>query len=84
MILNKPRPTYSNQARKEGIGGTIRVRLTFSENGSISRVIFLTALPGGLNRNSFFTALKMRFLPAEKDGVFDTVTKTVEFSFAIY
>ncbi len=84
VLLNRPKPTFSRAARKAEIGGTIRVRATFDKRGIVSNVIFLTALPGGLSRNALFSALRMKFIPAERDGELITVSRPIEYGFFIY
>jgi len=83
-IIVKTNPSYTEAARNGGENGTIRVRLTFSENGSITKVSFLSALKGGLMRQVLFAAISLKFLPAEKNGEPVTSVKVVDYSFRIY
>ena len=84
MILSKPRASYTDAARMNGEKGTVQVRLAFSQEGYISKAGFLKTLNFGLTRQAFFAALRIKFLPTEKDGKPETVTKLVEYSFDIY
>ena len=83
IILTKPFATYTEQARKNGISGTIRMRITFEKTGAISNIEFLEGLPDGLNRNGFFAALRIKFIPDEKDGELQTIKKQVEYLFSM-
>jgi len=83
-ILIKPTPSYINSARMKGEKGTIQIRATFSEQGRIAKIAFLKTLKEGLVRQAVFAALRIKFLPAEKQGQPETVTKIIEYSFDIY
>lgn len=84
VILNKIIPNYTESARNKGVRGTVRFRVTFSENGNISKLVILNSLPGNLTREAIFTALRTRFLPSEKDDKPISVTKVVEYGFNMY
>lgn len=83
IILTKPFAAYTQQARNNRTSGKMRIRITFEKNGGISNIEFLEGLPDGLNRNGFFAALRIKFIPNEKDGEFQTIKKQVEYSFSI-
>lgn len=84
VILIKHSPSFTDAARSTGEDGLIRLRITFSADGSITKVALLKTLGEGLLRQAVFAALRMKFLPGEKDGKPQTVTKTVEYHFALY
>lgn len=84
QILFKPRPSYTDAARMSSERGTIQMRVTFSEDGFISKVGFLKTLKYGLLRQAFFAALRLKFLPREKDEKPQTVAKVIEYSFDIF
>lgn len=83
-ILSKPRVSYTDLARQYWIQGSVRLRVTFLENGQIGEVIPLTKLPFGLTRNSLDVARQIRFEPAVKDSKPTTVSKIVEYTFTLY
>jgi TonB family protein len=83
IILTKPAATYTEAARAARISGTIRLRLIFGKDGRISKISILKSLPNGLTRNAVMAALRIKFLPQEKENQFETVTKTVEYSFSV-
>ena len=83
LILSKPVATYTEEARRKLISGTIRLRVTFEKDGRISKIGFISVLQNGLDRNAFFAALRIKFIPLEKEGVLQTISKTVEYSFSI-
>ena len=84
IILTKPNPRYTLEARQYNITGDIRLRVTLDKDGRVSKIGIVSDLPGGLTRNAFFSALQMKFIPEEKDGEPTTVTKTIEYKFSIY
>lgn len=83
-IIISQRPSYTDAARMKGVTGTIKMRATFSADGHIPKIGFLTKLQDGLLRQAFFAAVRMKFLPAEKDEKQVTVTKMVEYGFSLY
>lgn len=83
-IIIKPLAFYTEAARKSGETGVVKLRLTFSTKGSITKVKFLSALQSGLLRQCIFAAIRIKFIPAERNGEPIFVTKQVEYSFSIY
>lgn len=83
-ILNKQRPAYTDSARMSGVVGTVVLRTTFSADGYVPKITVLRELPNGLLRQTLFAALRIKFLPLEKDGKAESVVKVIEYSFSIY
>jgi len=67
-ILSKPQPTYSKEARRNGIQGFVSLKVLLSGHGKASRIRVLKGLPDGLTENAIRAACKMKFKPAVKDG----------------
>lgn len=84
LLLTKPKASYTIAARKEATIGSIRLRTRFEKDGRISKISILKGLPNGLTRSAFFSALRIKFIPQENEGELKTLTKTIEYSFAIY
>ena len=84
IIASRPRASYTNAARWKNVQGEVRLRVEFASNGSIPRIEILEDLPEGLTRQAFFAALRLLFLPVEKDGQLISARKIVEYSFKIY
>lgn len=84
LFLSKPKASYTEAARRAGNKGIIRLRLKFAENGAISKIGVLSSLPNGLLRNAVFSALRIKFIPQEKDNELISTTNVVEYSFDIY
>jgi periplasmic protein TonB len=66
--LNKPRPNYTEEARKNKIQGTVRTRILVGGDGTVKQVRIISPLPDGLNEEAIRAAYQMRFKPAMKNG----------------
>src|ERR1700737_482503 len=67
-ILRKPEPTYTKEARKHGIEGTVVLRAVFASTGRVTNIHVISGLPDGLTDRSIEVAQKIKFEPAIKDG----------------
>ena len=83
-ILSQPRPGYTEEARKNNVQGTVRVRVTFSASGQVAGVSAVTSLPYGLTEKAIAAARQISFVPAKKNGVATAVTKVIEYRFTMY
>lgn len=68
VITAKPPPSYTKEARRNGIQGFVIVKVLLSGNSKVSRVRVVKGLPAGLTENAIRAACKMKFKPALKDG----------------
>ena len=84
MILSKPRPAYTEEARSNNIQGTVILKVAFLGNGSIGMVQPVKSLPNGLTEQAIEAAKRIKFKPAGENGVGKTVIKSVEYTFRIY
>jgi protein TonB len=84
QILSKPRPSYTDAARQNQVTGVVRLRVTFLASGQIGGVSPVSGLPYGLTEQAIASAKQIRFEPAKVNGVPQTVTKQIEYSFSIY
>lgn len=83
-ITSKPRVSYTDNARYNGISGTIRLLIGFGEDGKINDVLVLSSLGYGLDEEAIKAARGIKFEPAKKDGKPIYVVRVVEYSFSIY
>lgn len=83
-ILSKPRPGYTDAARQNNIQGTVILRVTFMANGSIGSISAIKGLPNGLTEQAIAAARRINFEPQKSNGIGQTVTKQVEYTFSIY
>ncbi len=90
VIINRPQAIFNSRARKKGVEGTVRLRVTFKSDGEIGDVIDITEkdkekfVKYGLTEQAMIAAKKIKFKPATKDGEPVTVTKTIEYAFVIF
>jgi len=67
-ILQKPKPDYTEEARKAKIEGEVLLRVLFTASGELQVVDVVRGLGYGLNENAIRSAKQIRFKPAERDG----------------
>lgn len=84
QITSRPEPLYTEQARQDGISGTVRLRMLLSFDGKVRHILVLHALKGGLTEMAVDAARKIKFTPATKDGRPVSQFVTIEYNFHIY
>lgn len=84
MITAKPKPSYTEWARRFSITGTVRLRVILSAAGTVIGITPLTRLPHGLTQEAIEAVRKIEFIPAEKDGRRVSQYVTIEYNFSIY
>lgn len=80
-IISKRPPTYTDEARKEQVGGEIKLIVFFLANGKIGLVIPCNNLPYGLTENAVEAARRIEFSPAKRGDRAVTVTKIITYNF---
>lgn len=83
-ILSKPRPGYTDSARQANIQGTVLLRVTFLASGQIGSISPVKGLGNGLTEQAIAAARRISFEPAKTNGVAQSVTKQIEYTFSIY
>ncbi|HLL71181.1 MAG TPA: energy transducer TonB [Pyrinomonadaceae bacterium] len=83
VILSKPQPPYTAEARKKGVAGTVRLRMVLRPDGEVIDIKALTGLPYGLTENAIEAARLIKFQPAVKDGRAVPQYVTFEYNFGI-
>ncbi len=68
MALNRPRPNYTEEARKNKIQGVVRARALVGADGGVKQVRVISGLSDGLNEEAILAVKQMRFKPATKNG----------------
>ena len=84
VILAKPNPRYSDEARKLGLEGEVLVEVIFPASGPVQVVQVTKGLGHGLDEAAVRAAQQIRFKPALQDGkpVDFAVTLHIEFRLA--
>jgi TonB family protein len=67
-VLFKPRPEYTEEARKARDEGEVLVRVLFAATGNVRVLEVVKGLPHGLSESALRAAEQIRFKPATKDG----------------
>ncbi len=67
-ILEKPKPVYSEEARRLRIEGTVQLRVVFEAAGQIRVLGVVKGLGHGLDEAAVQAAEAIRFRPARRDG----------------
>ena len=83
-VLSKPEPTYTEEARKNQITGTVVLRAVFTSGGQVSNIRAVSGLPYGLTERAIAAARLIKFLPATKDGHPVSMYIQLEYNFNLY
>lgn len=84
ILIMKPQPVYTEEAREKEITGTVVLKVVFSSNGSVVNIRTASALPHGLTEKAIDAARKIKFIPAAKDGRFVSMWMQLEYNFSLY
>jgi TonB family protein len=84
VILYKPEPLYTFNARRNNVTGTVRLRMVLAADGTVRNIVPLTTLHEGLTEQAVEAARDIEFTPALKDGRPVSQYVTVEYNFNIY
>jgi TonB family protein len=68
VALNNPAPSYTEEARRNGVTGTVSMRALVGADGEVKKIRILTGLPDGLSWQASIAVYKMRFKPATNNG----------------
>jgi TonB family protein len=68
VIVSKPSPTYTDEARKLGIEGEVLVEVIFQASGQVQTVRVVKGLGHGLDEAALHAAEQIRFKPALQEG----------------
>ncbi len=68
VIHAKPDPGYTEEARRHGTGGRVRIRAIFAADGTVKHPLAVRMLPHGLTEKALEAARRISFQPATVDG----------------
>lgn len=80
-VLRKPEPSYTEDARKNLITGTVVLRCVFSFDGRVKNIVVIRGLPDGLTERAIEAAKQIKFVPAIKDGRPVSMWMQLEYNF---
>jgi TonB family protein len=84
IIVYKPEPAYTEEARRKRVSGPVRLRLVLGKAGDVRDVSVIKSLPEGLTERALDAARYMLFFPALKDGRPASQYVVVEYGFHIF
>lgn len=84
VLVMKPEPMYTEEARQNAITGTIVLKVVFSSDGSVTNIRTVAGLPYGLTAKAIEAAKKTKFVPAVKDGKFVSTFMQLEYNFNLF
>ncbi len=84
IITQKPDPGFTEDARKNGVTGVVRLKAVLSANGTVTQISVIKGLPDGLTERAIQAAQRIRFQPALKDDRPVSQWITLEYNFNIY
>lgn len=82
-ILAKPTPGYTEEARRAGVSGVVRVRVVLGADGKVRHVLVLRRLSHGLTEKAIEAARQVRFNPATLDGKPVSQYVVLEYGFSL-
>ncbi len=83
-LAMKPEPMYTEQARQNGVTGTVVMKVVFTSTGDVNNIRIVSGLPFGLTERAIDAAKKIKFIPAVKDGRFVSMWIQLEYNFNLY
>lgn len=83
MILIKPEPRYTTDARQKQLRGDVVLRAVLSASGKLTNIQVVSGVPE-LAQSSIEAAGKMFFIPAVKDGRFVSTPVELQYRFNLY
>jgi TonB family protein len=84
IITFKPEPGFTEDARKNNVTGTVRLRAVLGAGGEVSNISIVKGLPDGLTEKAIAAARQIKFRPAQKDGRTVSQYVVLEYNFNIY
>jgi TonB family protein len=68
VVLEHPRPNYTDEGRKLGIQGEVLLRVRFTATGGVEVLSVVQGLGHGLDEQAVLASKKIKFDPAKRDG----------------
>ena len=82
LVVNE-RPVYTEPARRNGVQGTVTLKVHLLANGSVGPITVVNGLPDGLTEMAIDAAKRIVFLPKRVDGKPVSVVIKLEYGFRI-
>lgn len=83
-VLAQPKALYTDEARSNGLEGSVILKITLLASGEIGSITVVKDLPHGLTEKAMEAARKIQFEPKKVNGIPQSVIITREYTFTIY
>jgi TonB family protein len=84
VLLSKPEPGYTEEARARGTSGVVTLRMALGADGRVSNIEVLEGLPDGLSERAIDAAERIQFAPAQRDARPVSQWVTAEYVFQLH
>ncbi|HEX8337637.1 MAG TPA: TonB family protein [Pyrinomonadaceae bacterium] len=84
VILAKPEPGFTEDARRANITGTVRLRAVLGADGRVKHILVLRRLGHGLTEKAVAAARQIKFRPATLAGQPVSQFVVLEYNFHVY
>lgn len=84
LIVFKPEPDYTEQARKNNTAGVVQLRAILNSSGTVTSIMVVKGLSDGLTEMAVSAAHRILFFPAVLDGRRVSQYVVLEYHFRIY
>jgi len=84
IIVSKPEPSYTHDAQRAEITGTVVLRVVFSSSGEVTNIRVVRGLSSGLTEKAIEAAHHLTFIPGTKDGRFISYWMELQYNFGLY
>ncbi|HSE15809.1 MAG TPA: energy transducer TonB [Pyrinomonadaceae bacterium] len=81
QLVEKPEPSFTNEARAKNTSGTVILRVVFTKYGTVENIRVVQGLPDGLTERAIEAAKQIKFIPATKDGRPVSMWMQLEYNF---
>ncbi|MGA7829993.1 MAG: TonB family protein [Terracidiphilus sp.] len=83
VVLSKPQPQYTSEARQLKVQGDVILRVTFAANGQVMVQGIVHGLGHGLDEEARRVAQQIRFRPATRNGQAVDMTTNITITFQL-
>lgn len=84
IVVWKPEPVYTTQARANQVVGTVILQAIFAASGDVTNITVARELKDGMTESAIEAARNIRFFPAEKDGKPVSQRMMLEYNFNLF
>lgn len=84
VILSKPVPGFTEEARRNNVSGVVRLRAVLAADGRVRHIAVIKRLPDGLTEKCIAMARQIRFTPATVNGAPVSQFVVLEYNFNVY